>query len=160
MKNNYLLQLELNKANHMIFAINHVKEGYQDIIGFMVIEDKRRPGKLDDFDYLKSCYKSDDEWDDFRNLITIKIYSFCEISNNEYEDLEMLASTLIEFKPSVNYRVDFTVNDTLLNLYEECRRDVNNMDMTRLYEKLLKLNSENLIDLKDLSIDDYNHLSQ
>lgn len=159
MNNSYLLQLELNKKNHMIFLIYHNKEDYNEVIGFMVLEDKRRPGTLEDFDYLKSCYECD-EWDDFRNLITIKIYTFTKLSDIEYENLRLLADTFIEFKPSVNHRVDFIVNSTLLKLYEKCREDVSNMDMTPLYKELLDLGSENTIDLSDLNINSYNHLSQ
>lgn len=52
-------------------------------------------------------YEDGEIWGDERNLIVIKIYTYEEINNDQKYGLLDLASTLVEFKPSVNHRVDF-----------------------------------------------------
>lgn len=154
----FLLQLELNLLNHIIFKIKQCTQNECREIGFLVLEDHRRPGTLDDFDYLKPVYEDTTfEWDDDSNLIVVSIHTYNEINEEEKECLLELASTLIEFKPDINHRVDFFVSSELLDLMNK------DWDDQRYYKSALQylLNTlENKINIKNLSDDDFNHLSQ
>lgn len=157
-KHYFLLQLELNLSNHMIFKIKKCLEHKICEIGFLVLEDYRRPGTLEDFEYLKPVYEDGTfEWEDDGNLIVVSIYTYDEINQEEKESLLELASTLIEFKPNLNHRVDFFVSDELLEIKD---KDWYNQ---RYYKSALQylLNTlENKINIDDLSEDDFNYLSQ
>lgn len=157
-KHYFLLQLELNLSNHMIFKIKKRSENQRCEIGFLVLEDYRRPGTLEDFEYLKPVYEDGTfEWDHDGNLIVVRIYTYDELNEEEKEDIIELASTLIEFKPYVNHRIDFFVSDELLDLVN---KDWYNQ---RYYKSALQylLNTlEKKINIDDLSEDDFNYLSQ
>lgn len=157
-KHYFLLQLELNLSNHMIFKIKKCLEHKICEIGFLVLEDYRRSGTLEDFEYLKPVYEDGTfEWEDDGNLIVVSIYTYDKINQEEKESLLELASTLIEFKPNVNHRVDFFVSDELLEIKD---KDWYNQ---RYYKSALQylLNTlEKKINIDDLSEDDFNYLSQ
>lgn len=77
----FLLQLELNLSNHMIFKIIKNLQERCCEIGFLVLEDYRRPGTLEDFEYLKPVYEDGTfEWEDDGNLIVVSIYTYDEIN--------------------------------------------------------------------------------
>lgn len=157
-KHYYLLQLEMNHKNHIIFKIKESKKGFNEEKGYMVLEDTRRAGTLDDFDFLKHCFDEENVWDDFRNLIFIKIYTFFEVTTDEKDALLELAETMIEWKPSVNHRVDFYVSDEFSKLYDEYFEGEKNV--ISVYQWLINANSENIINLEEMKIDNLNYLSQ
>lgn len=142
----------------MIFKIKKRSENQRCEIGFLVLEDYRRPGTLDDFEYLKPVYEDGTfEWEDDGNLIVVSIHTYEELDEEEKDYLIELASTLIEFKPNVNHRVDFFVSDELLEIKD---KDWYNH---RYYKSALQylLNTlEKKVNIDDLSEDDFNHLSQ
>ena len=67
---NYILKLELNCKNKMIFAVQH----HEKDIALIMYEDCRRKGELmRDFSFLyPQYYSSEKEWNDHRNLIKIR----------------------------------------------------------------------------------------
>ncbi|PEC51057.1 hypothetical protein COJ46_09910 [Bacillus sp. AFS077874] len=155
-KNCYFLQLELNCKNHMILAINEDTKGARSLIGYMVLEDVNRPGTPNDFKDLHPVFFKD--WDDDRNLIFARIYTFDSITEEKQDALIELAETFIEFKPSVNLKLDFFVASEVLKLYENSWE--NDMKMIPVYQWLIDADSENPISLAKLKIDSLNHLSQ
>ncbi|MCC3866587.1 hypothetical protein [Terrisporobacter mayombei] len=154
----YLLQLDFNSINHMIFKIQEEHESNSTEIGFIVLEDCRRAGTLDDFSYLKPAYEDGEIWDDERNLIVVSVYTYEEINEDQQEGLLELASTLVEFKPNVNHRVDFFVSNELLELTgKDWDKGVYHISALKY---LLSNNVENKLDISNLSEDDFNHLFQ
>ncbi|XRG76990.1 hypothetical protein V5E38_14140 [Rossellomorea sp. GAMAL-10_SWC] len=155
-KYQFLLQLELNFKNHMIFIINEIKKGYYEKIGYMVLEDVRRAGTPNDFKDLHPVFLKD--WDDDRNLIFARIYTFDNITEEKQDALIELAERFIELKPSVNFKVDFFVANEVLELYENSWE--HDRKMIPVYQWLINANSENPISLTKLRIESLNHLSQ
>lgn len=142
----------------MIFKIREDYKSKSTEIGFMVLEDCRRAETLDDFSYLKPMYEDGEIWGDERNLIVIKIYTYEEINNDQKDGLLDLASTLVEFKPSVNHRVDFFVSNKLLELIDkDWNEDVYHISALKY---LLNNNLENKLNISNLSEEDFNHLFQ
>ncbi len=157
-KHYFLLQLELNLSNHMIFKIVKNSQEMRCVIGFLVLEDYRRPATLDDFEYLKSVYEDGTfEWEDEGNLIVVSIYTYDEINQDEKESLLELASTLVEFKPYVTHRVNFFVSSELLDLRD---KDWENQGCYKLSLQYLLNTLEKKINIENLSDEDFNHLSQ
>lgn len=127
-------------------------------IGFLVLEDYRRPGTLDDFEYLKPVYEDGTfEWEDDSNLIVVSIYTYEALNDEEKEYVIELASTLIEFKPDINHRIDFFVSDELLDIRD---KDWDNQGCYKLSLQYLLNTLEKKINIENLSDDDFNHLSQ
>lgn len=111
-----------------------------------------------DNSYLKPIYEDGEIWDDERNLIVIKIYTYEEINNDQKDGLLDLASTLVEFKPSVNHRFDFFVSNKLLKLIDkDWNEDVYHISALKY---LLNNNLENKLNISNLSEEDFNHLFQ
>lgn len=157
-KYSYLLKLEFNSINHMIFKIREDYGPNSTQIGFIVLEDCRRAGTLDDFSYLKPVYEDGEVWDDERNLIVASIYTYEEINEDQQDGLLELASTLVEFKPNVNHRVDFFVSNELLELTDkDWDKGVYHISALKY---LLSNNLENKLNISNLSEDDFNHLFQ
>lgn len=142
----------------MIFKIRE-DYGYESTeIGFLVLEDCRRAGTLDDFSYLKPVYENGEIWDDERNLIIAQIYTYEEINEEQKDGLLELASTLVEFKPNVNHRVDFFVSKELLELTDEdWYKGIYHISALKY---LLSNNVENKLNISNLSEDELNHLFQ
>jgi hypothetical protein len=163
MKHYYLLRLEFNKKNHLIFEILEDVETHFLRVGYLVVEDCRREGKLEDFPFLvPNYYKDESEWDDFRNLLISTIYTFKEIDEDEIDCLSFFVDTLTEFKPSVNPRIDFVVDKSLEELRNNCETITDGnvyYNKIPLYKKLLS-NCENKVSFDNIEVDDYNHLSQ
>ncbi len=157
-KHYFLLHLELNLSNHMIFKIIKNSQEMRCEIGFLVLEDYRRPGTLDDFEYLKPVYEDGTfEWEDDSNLIVVSIYTYEALNDEEKEYVIELASTLIEFKPDINHRIDFFVSDELLDIRD---KDWDNQGCYKLSLQYLLNTLEKKINIENLSDDDFNHLSQ
>lgn len=142
----------------MIFKIRE-DYGYESSeIGFLVLEDCRRAGTLDDFSYLKPMYENCEICDDERNLIIAKIYTYEEINEEQKDSLLELASTLVEFKPNVNHRVDFFISKELLELTDEdWYKGIYHISALKY---LLSNNVENKLNISNLSEDELNHLFQ
>jgi hypothetical protein len=151
---NYVLRLELNYKNKMIFA---VQRGCKDVAIFM-FEDCNRKGELmRDFSYLyPRYYESEAEWDDERNLITVKIYMLCEDDDTEEltADLLCLAESMVEFKPAVNHKVEF-FNDPKVREYYLVNSDGPTMEFINYMLSLCETKEEVFF-----SEDDFNHLRQ
>lgn len=108
--------------------------------------------------YLKPIYEDGKIWDNKRNLIVIKIYTYEEINNDQKDGLLDLASILVEFKPSVNHRFDFFVSNKLLKLIDkDWNEDVYHISALKY---LLNNNLENKLNISNLSEEDFNHLFQ
>ncbi|WP_129688310.1 hypothetical protein [Gottfriedia acidiceleris] len=121
----------------MILAIREEIKRATSLIGYMVLED---------------------DWDDDRNLIFVRIYTFDNLRDDKQDALLELAETFIEFKPSVNLKVDFFVASEVIKLYEKSWE--NDMNRIPVYQWLIDADSENPISLAKLKIDSLNHLSQ
>ncbi|QKE71330.1 hypothetical protein HPK19_00280 [Arthrobacter citreus] len=152
----FLLQLELNYKNHMIFIVKEIKKGFYEKIGYMVLEDVRRAGTPNDFNDLHPVFLKD--WDDDRNLIFVRVYTFDNLTEEKQDALLELAETFIEFKPSVNHKVNFYVSKEVSKLFEKCWEK--DMNMIPVYQWLIDADSENPISLANLKMDSLNHLSQ
>lgn len=154
----YFLQLELNKNNHMIFAINEDKGGYNEIIGYLFLEDLNRAGNPNDFSFLDPVFLTD--WDDNRNLIVANIITFDVPSEQKKDELLFLASTMIEFKPGINHKVEVLSSTDFksfcLSYWEENSMGVN----LPIYQYLIENFSENKIELSGLAGDSFSHLAQ
>ncbi|PEJ58819.1 hypothetical protein CN692_07535 [Bacillus sp. AFS002410] len=101
----------------IVLAINEETKGATSLIGYMELEDANRPGTPNDFKDLHPVFLKN--WDDFRNLIFIRIYTFEGITEDKQDGLLELAETFIEFKPSINPKVEFFVSKKVLKLYED-----------------------------------------
>lgn len=155
-KSCYLLKLELNCKNHMILAIREEIKRATSLIGYMVLEDVNRPGTPNDFKDLHPVFLKD--WDDDRNLIFVRVYTFDNLTEEKQDSLLELAETFIEFKPSVNHKVNFYVSKEVSKLYDKCWEK--DMNMIPVYQWLIDADSENPISLEKLKMDSLNHLSQ
>jgi hypothetical protein len=141
----------------MIFVINEESEEKgNEIIGYMVLEDVRRAGTPNDFKDLDPVYLKD--WDDNRNLIFVRMYTFDNLTEEKQNALLQLGETFIEFKPNVNHKVNFYVSKELSKLYDKCWEK--DMNMIPVYQWLIDAESENPISLAKLKMDSLNHLSQ
>lgn len=156
----YTFQLEYNGKNHMILKI--IKRIYMpdfvDIYekGFMIIEDTRRKAILDDFDYLKEAYLDlNEEWDSSDNFIKISICTYEVLNEDEKDLLCEIASTFIEFKPCIDYRIDFFVDEKLVKI------DCDNKNcIKKTLQYILNNYTENKINIKNISESDLNYLNQ
>lgn len=150
---NYLLKLELNRKNQMIFAVEHKSRD----IALILFEDHHRPGELmRDFPSLyPKYYASEAEWDDSRNLISALILTLDgEISDEELkDDLVCLADSMIEYKPSVNTKITFHYDPKASQYY--CER-VEHRDQFLQYMLSLFEQKETF----HVDEDSFNHLSQ
>lgn len=159
MEYSYLLQLEFNSLDHMIFSINQKTKDRNWHIGYLVLEDFKRKATLEDFEYLKCVYEDGEfEWDNDGNLIVLSVYTYEEINEDQKDGLLELSSTLVEFKPHVTHRVDFYVSKELSDLKQNSYED--STYYSKILQWLLSANLENKVDIKDLSENDYNHLFQ
>lgn len=118
---NYILKLEANLKNKMIFAVEYQSKD----IALILFEDHHRSGELmRDFQFLyPNYYASETEWDDDRNLISALILSLDgEITDKKLkDDLVCLAESIIEYKPAVNTKVTFHYDPKVNQYY--CERD-------------------------------------
>jgi len=149
----YIFKLEFNCKNTIIFALQHKEKD----IALIVLEDCFRKGELlKDFSFLyPKYYSSEEEWDDDRNLIIVKIYKLIEseYSSEMQDDIEYLAESMIEYKPAVNHKVQFFDDSTVKKYYVE--RTENRM---RFINYILSLCEEKKpVTFKE---DDFNHLMQ
>ena len=149
----YILKLELNYGNKMVFCVQRQERDVARIL----YEDCQRKGELfRDFSYLyPQYYASEEEWDDERNLITATIYPLVEIekSSEMEDDLEYLAESMIEYKPAVDHKVCFCSDHTLKKYYSSSNKNRN-----RFINYIFSLceNKEKV----DFCEDDFNHLTQ
>lgn len=150
---NYILKLELNYNNKLIFSIQHEEKD----IALIVFEDCCRKGELlKDFQFLyPRYYSSEEEWNDNRNLIIANVYSLVETeySSEIQDDLECLAESMIEYKPAVNHKVQFFNNPNVRKYYAE-----RNQSRLQFINYMLSIceNKERVV----FSEDDFNHISQ
>lgn len=116
---NYILKLELNLKNIMIFAVEYQSRD----IALILFEDHHRAGELmRDFSSLyPNYYASEAEWDDCRNLISARILTLDEkiIDHNIKDDLVCIADSMIEYKPAVNTKVTLSYDSTVCKYYSE-----------------------------------------
>ncbi|MDR1773753.1 MAG: hypothetical protein LBR30_02635, partial [Clostridioides sp.] len=95
MKHNYLLRLEFNKKNHLIFKILEDVETHFLTVGYLVVEDCRRKDELEDLQFLERTYCKDKrEGDDFKNLFISTIYTLKKLDKYEKDCLSLFAKTL------------------------------------------------------------------
>lgn len=150
---NYILKLEANLKNKMIFAVEHKSRD----IALILFEDHHRPGELmRDFPSLyPNYYTSEAEWDDHRNLISALILTLDEeITDQELkDDLVCLADSMIEYKPAVNTKITFHYDPKVNQYYSE--RD-EHRDLFLQYMMSLCEQKETV----HLDGDSFNHLSQ
>lgn len=150
---NYILKLEFNYQNKLIFAIQHKEKD----IALIVFEDCQRKGELlKDFAFLyPQYYSSEKEWDDDRNFIIANVYTLLETeySSEMQDDIEYLAESMIEYKPAVNHKVQFFNNPTVRKYYME--RNENRMQLINYILSLCE-NKETVAFCED----DFNHLTQ
>ncbi|PGM56991.1 hypothetical protein [Bacillus sp. AFS053548] len=81
----------------------------------------------------------------------MRIYTFESITDEKQDALIELAETFIEFKPSVNPKVDFFIANEVFKLYEKSWE--NDMNRIPVYQWLIDADSENPISLAKLKID-------
>jgi len=155
-KSCYLLKLELNCKNHMILAIREEIKRATSLIGYMMLEDVNHPGTPNDFKDLHPVFLKD--WDDDRNLIFVRVYTFDNLTEEKQDALLELAETFIEFKPSANHKVNFYVSKEVSKLFDKCWEE--DMNMIPVYQWLIDDDSEIPISLANLKMDSLNHLSQ
>lgn len=114
----YILKLELNFGNKMIFEVQRGAKS----VALLLFEDRRRPGELmKDFAYLcPQYYESEEVWDDFRNLISVLILPIKKKMSPELkDDLVYLADSMIEYKPDVNTKIQFCYDPKAIQYYRE-----------------------------------------
>ncbi|MCE4048090.1 MULTISPECIES: hypothetical protein [Bacillaceae] len=154
----YYLQLELNMSQHIIFAINEEKKGCGRLIGYLYLEDLKRAGTPKDFEFLNPVFLED--WDDFRNLIVARVITYENISAEEKEELLFLASTMIEFKPAVNHKVEFFISKELSAFSEDYLKENCMKDNIPIYQWIIENMAENPINLEKITEGSLNYLSQ
>lgn len=150
---NYILKLELNCKNKMIFAVQHREKD----IALIMYEDCRRKGELmRDFSFLyPQYYSSEKEWNDHRNLIKISIFLFGKNATTPdiKDDLVYLAESMIEYKPEVNHKLQF-VNDPKVEKYY-LHRDSHRTEFVNYMFSLCEQNED-----LNFEKDAFNHLMQ
>ena len=118
------LRLELNIKNKLIFT---VRENYKDI-ALILFEDTNRPGELiKDFSYLyPNYYSSEEEWDDYRNLIKATVFPLEDkiTQNSELgEELSLIAENMIEEKLHANHCLEFIYDKVLVDKFSNRSND-------------------------------------
>ena len=114
----YVLKLEFNAKDYMIFTLHN--EGNATAI--ILLEDVNRKGELmKDFSFLvPKYYVNEDEFDDERNLVYIRIFPIFEKNRVEgiEEEISYIAESIIE---------DDNINITVKWIWDK--------DMTSYYQK-------------------------
>lgn len=120
---NYLCRIEWNKKDKMLFSIQKGSE----IVALIWLEDKNRPGELmRDFSYCYPNYCTcEEDWTDFRNLISSSIFILQETIMDDTEgskkikdDLLCIAEGLIETRGNINVKYDVLYDQEACKLYD------------------------------------------
>lgn len=120
---NYLCRIEWNKKDKMLFSIQKGSE----IVALIWLEDKNRPGELmRDFAYCyPNYYTCEEDWTDFRNLVSSSIFILqktimddTEESENIKDDLLCIAEGLIETRGNINVKYDVLYDQETCKLYD------------------------------------------
>jgi len=151
----YYLKIEFNGKNHLIFSLieNKVKQ-----IGYLLLEDCQRSGMPEDFQFLHPVFLKN--WDDFRNLITVKIITFQALSAIAIDEITYLAETLIEFKPAVNPKLEFIVSKDFNKFQNAHWNHKSHDNHITILKYLLENFTETPPNYEALSSESLNHLSQ
>jgi hypothetical protein len=115
---NYELMLKLNLPDFMVFDI-YVDYRFTAVI---VFEDLHRPGELmRDFpEYAGLFCVSEEEWDDFRNLIHAKIFFLRKTDFDKRKlrnEVCYIAHRMIELKPDVNTKITPVYDKAICKCY-------------------------------------------
>ena len=115
---NYELMLKLNWPDFMVFDV-YVDYRFTALI---VFEDLHRPGELmRDFpEYADLFCVSEEEWDDFRNLIHAKIFFLRKTDFDKRklrEEVCYIAERMIENKPGVNPKLTPVYDKAICKCY-------------------------------------------
>ena len=124
------------------------------ILAYVVIEDCHRHSTIDDFPHIAHLYE-EGEWESRTNFIQAQIIVKDDsLSKVEKDVLSEMVMIYIESKPSVDTFVQFAVKPEVydyLDSYDE--------NPSLFYNALLKC-TENSHDVKRITIDSLNHLTQ
>ena len=115
---NYELMLKLNLPDFMVFDI-YVDYRFTALI---VFEDLHRPGELmRDFpEWAGVYYESEEEWDDFRNLIHTKVFFLRKTDFNKRklsQEVCYIAHRMIENKPGLNSKLTLVYDKAICKCY-------------------------------------------
>lgn len=116
---NYLCRIEWNKKDKMLFSIQKGSE----MVALIWLEDKNRPGELmRDFAYCyPNYYTCEEDWTDFRNLVSSSIFilqeTIMDVSDIK-DDLLCIAEGLIEHRGNINVKYDVLYDQEICKLYD------------------------------------------
>lgn len=153
------LQGELRLKNYVIYKLMKViEEDFYEVYGYYVIEDCRRRSTLEDFDFLKPVYESEEQWDSNENYIHVRLVVPRKIEDkDEISVLNNIGTYLVEFKPSVDVKISIIEDDWLAEYFsEDFEEEISELD---LYAKLLR-HTEGKPDITSLTENSLNYLSQ
>lgn len=115
---NYLLRLEFNAKNYMIFTLDYQSKA----VAIILLEDLNRPGDLmKDFPCLvPQYYATEEEFDDKRNLVLIRIFPIFEKSRVECieEEISYIAESIIE-QENINIGVNWIWDKDMTSYYQQ-----------------------------------------
>lgn len=146
----YLLKLEFNAKDYMIFSFQHGSAA----TAIILLEDLNRPGDLmKDFSYLVPKYFSKD--DDKRNLVYIRIFPIFEKSRVEgiEEEISHIAGSIIE-DTNINIRVEWIWDKDMTSYYQESD------EKKREFMNYVLSFCENKEEIGEISEDYFHHLRQ
>lgn len=114
---------ELRMKNFEIFRLmQRKKDGWNYVLGFIVIEDCNRKTKVEDYPFLVDVYKNSNDFEGSDNIIKIKAIVAEQLNENEKEIVEHISVSLVEFKQNTDVTfsiVEKTDLDTLVDKLDE-----------------------------------------
>ena len=157
--NRYVLQMELNIDRHLIFGVIEENPFRAIHLGFIYFEDYERAGTPNDFQEFHPIFLED--WDDLRNLIVARIIAFQPLNTVQKENLEYLASSMIEFKPSVNHKIEHYVDKELKEQrFSKISQEVNTQSTLKWFESLIQKYSHQNELINPIDPESFNCLAQ
>lgn len=119
----YLYRMEWNRKDKMLFSIQKGSE----IIALIWFEDRNRPGELmRDFAYCyPNYYTCEEDWTDFRNLISSSIFILdktilddTEENKTTKDDLLCIAEGFVETRGNINVKYEILYDKEVCQLYD------------------------------------------
>jgi len=109
---------ELRMKNFEIFRLMQTKEdGWNYVIGFLLIEDCNRKSRISDYPFLEEVYKdTPEEFDTSENIIKLQAVITEPMAEEDIEVLEHISVSLVEFKEQTAVTFSVIVREDLNEL--------------------------------------------
>lgn len=111
---------ELRMKDFEIFRLMQTKtDGWNYVIGFLVIEDCKRKTRLSDYPFLEAVYKANpEEFEASDNLIKVQAIIAEPLGEEDTEVLEHIGVSLVEFKEHTDVTFAVIVKENLDDLID------------------------------------------